>query len=532
MRSPAMTGAGICWRSLNTKQDTQRIGLSATVGNPENLLSWLSGPSTRESVIVAAPAGPPAEADVEIDFVGNLQNAARVLKILHRGEKRLVFCDSRAKTEELATYLRSEGVPTFVSHSSLSAEQRRDAEGAFREARDCVIVATSTLELSIDVGDLDRVVQLDAPGTVAWFLQRLGRTGRRTGSRRNCLFLATSRAALLQASALVLLWREGYVEPLAPPPKPLHVIAQQLMTLVLQQGGIGRIAWREWLFNLLTPMQLTEDDVESVLAHMLSRQILAQDGGILGMGPEGERLYGGKNFMELLSVFDTPPVFTVLSGLRDLGTVHPLSFKRSDGEPAILSLGGRAWQVTHVDFKQKTAQVVPSEHIGRSRWLGESQPLSFEMCQAIRRILLGGGPKEKWSKRATAEIAQAIEETSCVADDGLVIEVDGDRGRTTWWTFAGLLANSQLARALAPFGSKPDNLSITINLPVPPRDFRKQVEDSLPSFEPTELDEADLVKFQECVPVPLLIQMQARRSRDLEAVDATRTAKLIFKDTL
>lgn len=86
-------------------------------------------------------------------------------------------------------------------------------------------------------------------------------------------------------------------------------------------------------------MQLTEDDVESVLTHMLSRQILVQDGGILGMGPEGERLYGGKNFMELLSVFDTPPVFTVFSGPRNLGSVHPLSFKRSDGEP-----GPFAWR--------------------------------------------------------------------------------------------------------------------------------------------------------------------------------------------
>ena len=512
-----------------TKQDMQRVGLSATVGNPEKLLRWLAGASTRESVIVAPPEAPPAEADVEIDFVGNLQNAAKVLKILHRGEKRLVFCDSRARTEELATYLMSEGVSTFVSHSSLSAEQRRDAEAAFGEARDCVIVATSTLELGIDVGDLDRVIQLDAPGTVASFLQRLGRTGRRAGARRNCLFLTTSRAALLQASALVVLWREGYVEPLVPPPKPLHVVAQQLMTLVLQQGGIGRSVWREWLLNLLAPMQVTEADVESVLTHMLSRQILVQDGGILGMGPEGERLYGGKNYMDLLSVFDTPPIFTVFCGPRDLGAVHPLSFRRPDGEPAILSLGGRAWQVTHVDFKHKTAQVVPSEHFGRSRWLGESQPLRYDMCQAIRRILLGGGPKERWSRRAVAEIAQILEETNCVAQDALVVEVDGDKGRTTWWTFAGLLANSHLAGAFATLGSRPDNLSITINQAVLPQDFPKQLEAELAGVEPARFDQADLPKFHECVPEQLLSQMQASRSSDPRAIEATMTARLTFR---
>jgi ATP-dependent Lhr-like helicase len=263
---------------------------------------------------------------------------------------------------------------------------------------------------------------------------------------------------------------------------------------------------------------------------MLSRQILVQDGGILGMGPEGERLYGGKNFMDLLSVFDTPPVFTVFCGPRELGTVHPLSFRRPDGEPAILSLGGRAWQVTHVDFTHKTAQVVPSDHFGRSRWLGESQPLSYNMCQAIRRILLGNGPKEEWSRRAVVEIAQTLEETNSVAQDALVIEVDGDKGRTTWWTFAGLLANSQLAGAFAPFGSRPDNLSITINQAVLPRDFQKQLDAELAESESARFEQADLVKFQDCVPEQLLTQIQASRSSDPQAVEATRTARLIFRD--
>jgi ATP-dependent Lhr-like helicase len=328
----------------------------------------------------------------------------------------------------------------------------------------------------------------------------------------------------------VLLWREGYVEPLAPPQKPVHVIAQQLMTLVLQQGGIGRSAWREWLLHILPSMQLTEHDVESVLTNMLSRQILVLDGGILGMGPEGERLYSGKNYMDLLSVFDTPPVFTVFSGLRDLGSVHPFSFKRSDGEPAVLSLGGRAWQVTHIDYKHKTAQVVPSEHVGRSRWLGESQPLSFEMCQALRRILLGDGLEQNWSKRAAAEIAQTLEDANCVAQDATVVEVDKDMGRTTWWTFAGLTANSQLARSFMPSESRADNLSVTISQPFLPREFRAQLNDARNGSEPPISVDVNLVKFQECVPVDLLVQMQASRSNDERAVEASRTSALIFRD--
>jgi ATP-dependent Lhr-like helicase len=134
-------------------------------------------------------------------------------------------------------------VRTFVSHSSLSEDERRRAEAAFAAEPDCVIVATSTLELGLDVGDLDRVVQIDAPGTVSSFLQRMGRTGRRPGTRRNCLMLATSAEALMIALGIGRLWRDGFIETILPPPLPLHIFAQQVMALVLQERGIARGDW-------------------------------------------------------------------------------------------------------------------------------------------------------------------------------------------------------------------------------------------------------------------------------------------------
>src|SRR5690606_15809791 len=216
----------------------QRIGLSATVGNAPELLGWLQG-SNRAADVPATEVAPDAGAvvvpDLQLDFVGSLDNAATVIDALHRGEKRLVFADSRRGVEELAEGLRERHTETFVSHSSLSVDERRRAEQAFAEARDCVIVSTSTLELGIDVGDLDRVIQVDAPRTVASFLQRLGRTGRRPGTDRNALFLATEPETLVQAAGLLKLWAEGWVEPIVPPPSPRHLVAQQLMGLCLPE---------------------------------------------------------------------------------------------------------------------------------------------------------------------------------------------------------------------------------------------------------------------------------------------------------
>lgn len=213
-----------------TGRPIQRIGLSATVGNPDELLTWLqgSGAGSRPGQVVAPdvlpvseiPASSAPTGEVELDYVGSLENAAKVIAVLHLGEKRLVFCDSRRQVEELGAALRERGVTVFLSHASLSIDERTRAELAFAEARDCVIVATSTLELGIDVGDLDRVIQIDAPATVASFLQRIGRTGRRTGTTRNCLFLATTEDALLQAAGLLLLWARGWVEPITPPHNP------------------------------------------------------------------------------------------------------------------------------------------------------------------------------------------------------------------------------------------------------------------------------------------------------------------------
>lgn len=427
----------------------QRIGLSATVGNPAALLTWLqgSGGGTRPAVVVAPESGTAVVPHLQLDYVGTVANAATVIASLHRGEKRLVFADSRRTVESLALALRERGTETFVSHSSLSVDERRRAETAFAEARDCVIVSTSTLELGIDVGDLDRVLQIGAPRTVASFLQRLGRTGRRAGGTRSMLFLATDDDELLRAAALLRLFAQGFVEPVIAPAHPRHLVAQQLLALCLQENRVGTATWSEWLAGLELG---SGDELAQIADWLLETAHLDEDGGMLFVGPEAERRYGRRHFLEMLSVFTADPQFTVLHGRNEVGAVDPLVFTRRVDGPRIISLGGRAWKVTYTDWKRRRAFVEPSDQAGTSRWSGTPQPLSYAMTNAMREVVLDGElPGVGLSRRATERLAVIREELApTVSGTGRVVAA-WDSGQVRWWTWAGARANGVVAAALA-----------------------------------------------------------------------------------
>ena len=424
----------------------QRIGLSATVGNPAQLLAWLQGATSDRPHAVIAPSAHSVSSDVQLDHVGSLDGAATIISRLHRGEKRLVFVDSRRRAEELGAALRQREVVTYLSHSSLSTAERHRSEEAFAEARDCVIVATSTLELGIDVGDLDRVIQIGAPRTVASFLQRLGRTGRRPGSVRNCLFLALDLDQALHAAGLLLRWSQGWVEPVTPPPSPRHIVAQQLLALALQENTLGRKTWPEW-WHGLAPMSA---DGEEVLRYLIDEGYLETDGDLAFIGPEAERRFGRRHFSDLMAVFTSAPEFVVLAGRDEIGSVgDDVLVADSGGAARVLLLAGRAWLVTHVDWKRRRCFVEATDLPGRAKWGGLGGGLSFEISRGMRDVLLGeDAAGVQLSRRAAGVLADLRNHHGGhVTKDGTVIRRSAD-GDLHWWTWAGSAANRTLQASL------------------------------------------------------------------------------------
>lgn len=512
--------------------DVQRIGLSATVGDPERIVKWLSGSSLRPHRVVS-PGGSRTPPHIAVDFVGSLDNAAVMVDQLYPGTRRLVFVDSRRRVEELGHRLSQRGVNVYLSHSSLALSERAAAEKAFEEGTNCVIVATSALELGIDVGDLDHVIQLDAPSTVSSCLQRMGRTGRRKGTRANCTFLATDEAALLQSAALVDLMGQGFVEPAAPSRWAPHVLAHQAIALAMQEQGVAAHDWWKWLEGCAAFSDVTEEQRSAVIRHMVSQDILVEADQRLALGARGEKLYGARNFLDLYAVFSTPQVIRVLHGQQEVGVVDAFFLQDRDRKTPSFVLGGRAWRILGVDWKAATCSVAPGEGGAYPSWFGQPVLLSRALCQAMRRVLVDDGIRPSWSKRAVTAIGEQRAAHGFLHDAPAPI-IEDAKGKVKWWTFAGGRGNRVLASLLeAALGSRVVAANTTITFAdgaaasiVAIREAIEKLasrgsltwEDVAPFADAG--GRARVSKFQPCLPPEIELELVAREVMDVEDAGA------------
>ncbi len=371
----------------------RRIGLSATIGDPEGTGEFLSLGTGRKTIIPKIDAkGSKWRLSMEHFYVKDAQAAEDkqipgALPVLEektddapanadpgigyifehtRGKKCLVFVNSREECEMVTTTLRHycelnhEPDRFLVHHGNLSASYRETAEGIMKDdSQYMTTVTTATLELGIDIGRLERAFQIDAPWTVSSFLQRMGRTGRRElppemwfviredEPEVRAMLPTTIPWKLLQGIALVQLYlEERWVEPPRLDRLPFSLLYHQTMSTLASCGEMSPRALADRVLRLHYFHRITQEDYRVLLRHLIATDHIQQteQGGLI-VGLAGERVI---NSFKFYGVFQESEEYTVRSESQELGTVvspPPVGEK--------LAIAGHVWQVLDVDHKRR-----------------------------------------------------------------------------------------------------------------------------------------------------------------------------------
>lgn len=492
----------------------QRVGLSATVGNPEELARWLQGSGATADPVVVAPGGERKKAAFQFHAGRDTRSTARLVRDLGRGQKRLVFVEGRALAEELAHALQDTGERVWVHHSSVGRTGRDEAERAFAEVPNAALVATSSLELGIDIGDLDHIFQMDAPATVSSLAQRLGRTGRRPGAVPRMTFLAGDPPDLLLAMALVDLYEAGWIEDLHPSTRLWTVLVHQAFANLLETGGITRGRLAERLRSVPSFAGFTVDEIAGLLTHLVDEGWLDELDGGLVFGTRGEKAFGARNFLRLYAVFDAPPALRVLAGGEEVGTLQSWFALQLAGSRRTFRLAGRSWEATEVDAARGVIRAKPSSGGRIPSWTGRPHLFGRAVCERILDLLKSDCVPEGTSDTARAWLQQARATTASIPATGPVRPIVCEDERTVWHTFAGGRINEVLARLVETdtgLDVSTSNLSVKIRSTrpdLPDRLLRVQealAGDDLPPLDSwatfdTGTRAAVLSSFQACLP--------------------------------
>lgn len=380
-----------CGRSV------QRVGLSATVGNPEDLLTWLSGDRGQPQSLIDpnSVSSQKSRRMLEVHPVGedSAECAELLSRLMRASAKSLLFVDSRRQAEEIRGQLAQRGVEALAHHSSLSQELREQSEAVFKKQGGNnrlpqTIVCTSTLELGLDVGDVDKVFQLGAPSTVSAFLQRFGRAGRRDGAVAHMIFVTDLEDSFLRAVALIQLALNKKVEPVCPDRRAFQVLIQQILLVILKHGAIAPDKMWALLGTPPSFADITDDEKKQILHHLLEQEWLLTGQGRLRIGDRTEKAFGRSHFMELLSIFEGGSSVTVKTlDARPVGTLDSSVAHRLWSERSSFLLGGGSWLPKSWDERAKVLTVTPSVGGEVVRWSGSRSELSFALARQVRQLL-------------------------------------------------------------------------------------------------------------------------------------------------
>ena len=398
----------------------RRIGLSATVGDPELAAKWLAA-GTNQSVDV--PLFPEERIRWRLGmehFLIQNPNLDQTASPLDGGEssramldagyeyaydcvknkKSLVFSNSREETEYVCATLRQiarkrgETDVFYIHHGNLSASLREEAERRMKSSETfAVTCATVTLELGIDIGRLERIVQIDSPNSVSAFLQRLGRSGRREAPPEMMMVFREEEPlpnaplpqlipwSLIRAIAIVQLYiEERFVEPPSKKKEPLSLLFHQTLSMLAATGELSVATLAQRILSMPPFEAVEKETYKALLVSMLNQDFLemTEEKGVI-VGLAGERLL---NSFKFYAVFQDSEDFTVRCESEEIGTITtppPVGDR--------FALAGRVWEVLELDVTRRLVYVKSVEGKMEISWPGEYGEIHTRILERMKQVL-------------------------------------------------------------------------------------------------------------------------------------------------
>ena len=400
----------------------RRIGLSATVGDISVAVHWLSGGSGRET---AVPQFPKTKLEwlvgVEHFYIQNRDSEQSESPAGHteknqkaaidsgyefvydsvKDVKSIVFSNSREETEYITATLRQiadirkEKDRFLIHHGNLSASIRDEAERKMKnDEYDCVTCATVTMELGIDIGRLERIIQNDAPNSVSSFLQRLGRSGRRGQPPQIITVLREEDPLpntplpqlipwnLLRAIAIIQLYaEERFTEPPKVKKEPYSLLLHQILSIIASSGELKPARLAERILNMPPFYGISPENLRTLLVSMIEQDLLqlTDEGGLI-IGLKGERMIGTFKFY---AVFKDSEDFTVRCESDEIGTITtppPVGDR--------FALAGRVWEVTELDIQRRLVFVKPVLGKMEVSWPGDYGEIHVKILERMKKVLM------------------------------------------------------------------------------------------------------------------------------------------------
>jgi len=382
-----------------TGVDFQRIGLSATIGDPDEAAKFIAGTDRKIIVInVLTPKGYqygveyPVPQDADYDAAHDLGTSPeavarirRIIDLVNKHVSTLIFVNSRTNAEALGHRLSRLSSEVAVHHGSLSREERTLIEDQFKAKSLKAIVCTSTLELGIDIGHVDLVVQYLSPRRVSSLIQRVGRSGHRLGMTSKGTVITAFTDDTLEAIAATRRAYKNLLEPICIHENALDVLAHQIVGILMDQGQMAldqafAIVQRAYPYRNISKVKFL--DVVEYLEHLRELRV---EGDLLKKAKRTRSYY----YENLSMIADERryPIIDIVSD-RKIGTLGDefMALRARVGLNFICR--GKVWRIVQIEDETGDVYVVPSEDpmAAIPGWDGEIQPVHFSLAQEVGKI--------------------------------------------------------------------------------------------------------------------------------------------------